>query len=85
MESFKVSSPDTCPFQFNLDPATFKVGDLVSYRVPERFDDMPFVGELIEVGEDFVIISPNDPTDPQRRMTGTRESRPVVSARDALE
>jgi hypothetical protein len=43
------------------------------------------VGQLLEVGEDYVIISPNDPTDPDRRMRGTRESRPVVSAQEALE
>jgi hypothetical protein len=85
MESCKVSSADKCPFEFNFDPAAFKVGDLVSYRVPERFDDMPFVGQLVEVGEDYVLISPNDPADPQRRMRGTRESRPVVSAREALD
>ena len=76
---------DRCPFEFNFDPATFKVGDTVSYRVPERFDEMPFVGTLIAVGEDWVEISANDPSDPDRRMRGTRESRPVVSAKEALE
>ena len=76
---------DRCPFEFNFDPATFKVGDTVSYRVPERFDEMPFVGTLIAVGPDWVEISPNDPADPHRRMRGTRESRPVVSAKEALE
>ncbi|HMN46089.1 MAG TPA: hypothetical protein PKE27_16040 [Povalibacter sp.] len=75
---------DTCPFEFNFDPATFKVGDTVSYRVPEQFGDMPFVGILVAVGEDWVEISTNDPTDPDRRMRGTRASRPVVSAREAL-
>lgn len=79
------ASGDACPFEFNFDPATFKPGDLVSYRVPERFDDMPFVGTLIAVETDHVIISTNDPLDPDRRMRGTRESRPVVSAKDALE
>ncbi len=76
---------EACPFEFNFDPATFKVGDLVSYRVPESFGDMPFVGSLVAVEADHVLISPNDPTDPQRRMRGTRESRPVVSAKEALE
>jgi hypothetical protein len=74
-----------CPFEFNFDPATFKVGDMVSYRVPESFGEMPFVGTLLTVGEDFVEISANDPSDPDRRMRGTRESRPVVSAKSALE
>lgn len=76
---------ERCPFEFNFDAATFKVGDLVSYRVPERFDDMPFVGTLLAVELDHVLISPNDAADPDRRMRGTRESRPIVSAKEALE
>jgi len=76
---------ERCPFEFNFDPAAFEVGDLVSYRVPERFDDMPFVGTLLAVEVDHVLISPNDPADPHRRMRGTRESRPIVSAKEALE
>jgi len=76
---------ETCPFEFNFDPATFKVGDSVSYRIPEAFGDMPFVGELLEVHEDYVVISPNDPTDPDRRMKGTRASRPIVSKAEALD
>lgn len=76
--------PD-CPFSFNFDATTFKVGDTVSYRIPERFDDFPFVGTLLEVGEDYVVVSPNDPTDPDRRMRGTREDRPVVKPEEALD
>lgn len=76
---------ETCPFDFNFDPATFKPGDQVSYRIPERFGDMPFVGVLLAVFDDYVEISPNDPSDPDRRMKGTRASRPVVSAKEALE
>ncbi|HET8710692.1 MAG TPA: hypothetical protein VFM32_04910 [Spongiibacteraceae bacterium] len=75
---------EKCPFEFNFDPTTFKVGDMVSYRVSERFADMPFVGTLLEVHDDYVVISPNDPGDPDRRMRGTRESRPEVSAAEAL-
>lgn len=74
-----------CPFAFNFDAETFKVGDTVSYRIPESFDEMPFVGVLLEVGDDYVVISPNDPGDPDRRMRGSRESRPVVSASEALD
>ena len=85
MKSEQVSDTDACPFDFNFDAPTFKVGDSVSYRVPESFADMPFVGTLVEVGDDYVVISPDDPTDPDRRMRGTRESRPVVSAKEALE
>ena len=76
---------ETCPFDFNFDPATFKAGDSVSYRIPERFGDMPFVGTILAVFDDYVEISPNDPSDPDRRMKGSRESRPVVSAKEALE
>lgn len=79
----KTEGEGDCPFSFNFDAATFKVGDTVSYRVPEGFMDMPFVGVLLEVGEDYVVISPNDPGDPDRRMRGTRESRPVVSMAEA--
>lgn len=75
---------EKCPFEFNFDPATFKVGDLVSYRVPERFGDMPFMGTILSVQEDWIEISAGDPTDPDRRMRATRESRPVVSEKEAL-
>ena len=78
------STDEKCPFTFNFDAATFKVGDMVSYRVTERFGDMPFVGTLLEVHDDYVVISPNDPADPDRRMRGTRENRPEVTAAAAL-
>ena len=78
------NSGESCPFTFNFDPATFKPGDVVSYRVPERFDDFPFVGTILAVYDDYVEISPNDPAEPDKRMRGTRESRPVVSAAEAL-
>ena len=76
---------EKCPFEFNFDPATFKVGDLVSYRVSERFGDMPFVGTIVAVYEDYLEISQNDPSDPNRRMRGTRTSRPEVTAAEALD
>ena len=68
---------ENCPFEFNFDEKTFKAGDIVSYRVTGSLADFPFVGTLLEVGEDYVIISA-DPNDPASRMRGTRESRPVV-------
>jgi len=40
---------ESCPFEFNFDQATFKVGDLVSYRVTGSLDGFPFVGTLLEV------------------------------------
>ena len=66
-----------CPFEFNFDPATFKVGDMVSYRVTGSLADWPFVGTLLEVHEDYVIIV-GDESDPSTRYRGTRESRPLV-------
>ena len=66
-----------CPFEFNFDPATFKVGDVVSYRVTGSMADFPFVGTLLEVHDDHVVIS-GGPDDPSSRMKATRESRPVV-------
>ena len=68
---------DDCPFEFNFDAATFKPGDVVSYRVTGHLSDFPFAGTLAEVGDDHVIILP-DPADPATRYRGTRESRPVV-------
>ena len=66
-----------CPFEFNFDAATFKVGDVVSYRVTGSLADMPFVGTLLEVHDDHVVIA-GDPNDPAVRYRATRESRPVV-------
>ena len=68
---------EDCPFEFNFDAATFKVGDTVSYRVTGNFEGFPFVGQLIEVHDDYVVISPGE-NEPEARYKGTRESRPVV-------
>ena len=68
---------ENCPFEFNFDERTFKAGDTVSYRVTGSLSDWPFVGRLIGVHDDHVIISA-DPDDPASRMKGTRESRPLV-------
>lgn len=69
---------ESCPFEFNFEPATFKIGDVVSYRVTGSLEGFPFAGTLLEVHDDHVIISA-DPNDPESRMRGTRESRPVVN------
>jgi hypothetical protein len=66
-----------CPFEFNFDAASFKVGDVVSYRVNGSLEGFPFAGTLLEVHDDHVIIA-TDPDDPKDRMRGTRESRPMV-------
>jgi len=68
---------ESCPFQFNFDERTFKPGDVVSYRVTGSLSGFPFAGTLLEVHDDYVVISA-DPNDPSSRMRGTRESRPVV-------
>ena len=67
-----------CPFAFNFDEKAFKVGDTVSYRVSGELANFPFVGTLLEVHDDHVVIAA-DPADPSSRMRGTRESRPVVA------
>ena len=67
---------EDCPFAFNFDPASFKAGDTVSYRV-SSMEDWPFVGTLLEVHGDHVIISPG-PAEPDARYRGSRESRPLV-------
>lgn len=68
---------ENCPFEFNFDQKTFKVGDTVSYRVTGGLSGFPFAGTLLEVHEDHVIISAS-PAEPDSRMRGTREDRPVV-------
>jgi len=70
---------EKCPFEFNFDPQTFKVGDVVSYRVPEMFGDMPFVGTLVAVEADSVLICAGDPKEPDRRMRGTRRNPGVYT------
>lgn len=78
---------ETCPFEFNFDEKTFKAGDLVSYRVTGSLEGMPFVGVLVEVHEDHVILAHDDGNNPPAgpRMRGTRESRPVVAEEEALK
>jgi len=50
-------SVEACPVEFNFEPATFKLGHTVSYRVNGSLSNVPFVGTLIEVGDDYVVIS----------------------------
>lgn len=77
---------EKCPFEFNFDEATFKPGDMVSYRVEDMMD-MPFVGIILEVHDDHIILAHDDGKRPPEgpRMHGTRESRPYVSKEDALQ
>lgn len=69
-----------CPISFNTDPATFKVGDVVSYRV-EGMDGFPFAGRLLEVHDDHVVLT----SDLEGGSAGevyraSRAERPLVSA-----
>jgi hypothetical protein len=70
-----------CPFIFNTDPATFKVGDNVSYRVTGSLEGFPFAGVLLEVHDDHVVLT-SDVEDKASRMRATREERPVVLEAD---
>lgn len=72
---------ENCPFEFNFDSASFKPGDMVSYRVTGSLEGFPFVGTLLEVHEDHVILTA-DPDDSTSRMRATRENRPVVAEAD---
>ena len=74
---------ESCPFEFNFDPDTFKIGDMVSFRVTGSLSGFPFVGTLVEVHEDYVVIC-QDKDKPDKCMRGTRESRPLVQEADAL-
>lgn len=73
----------SCPFEFNFDPATFKPGDMVSYRVTGSLEGFPFVGTLTEVHETHVYLLA-EADKPESRVRATRESRPVVQEADIL-
>jgi hypothetical protein len=67
---------EACPFEFNFDPATFKVGDTVSYRVPQ-LGDFPFMANITAVFDDYIEIV--NPAEPDKVLKASRASRPVVS------
>ena len=77
MHGMGETAGEACPFEFNFDEKSFKAGDIVSYRVTGSLDGFPFVGTLVEVHEDFVLIAA-DPNEPDKHYRGTRESRPLV-------
>ncbi|MEE4450477.1 hypothetical protein [Novosphingobium resinovorum] len=77
MQGMGDGAGEACPFEFNFDEKTFKVGDTVSYRVNGSLEGFPFVGTLVEVHEDHVLIA-GDAQDSDKRYRGTRESRPQV-------
>jgi hypothetical protein len=71
---------EACPFKFNFEPATFKVGDTVSYRVA-KLGDFPFAATVAAVYDDYIEIV--DASEPGRPMRATRESRPLVTDQEA--
>lgn len=71
----------SCPFTFNTEPASFAVGDMVSYRVDGSLEGFPFAGTLMEVHDDYVIVA-SDPEDKSTWLRATRESRPKVREAD---
>jgi hypothetical protein len=71
----------SCPYKFNFDPATFKPGDTVSYRVPS-LGDFPFAAEIKAVHDDYIEIS--DYGEPDKLLRATRDKHPVVADADAL-
>lgn len=72
---------EKCPFEFNFEPDTFKVGDTVSYRVPS-LSGFPFAATIAAVHADYIEII--DASEPGKTLRASRESRPVVSDEDAL-
>ncbi len=68
---------NACPFEFNFDEKTFKVGDTVSYRVTGSLEGFPFAATPTEVHKEYVMIV-GDPAHPEVLYRGTRESRPLV-------
>lgn len=85
MKDMVTDTETKCPFEFNTDPATYKPGDLVSYRVPDPCGEMPFVGELLEVHEGHVVLKHYEaPKGHDQPMRGTREICPIVSKEDAI-
>lgn len=68
---------EQCPINFNFDPATFKEGDMVSFRM-EAMGDFPFAGILVAVHDAYVDIVVEG--EPGERYRASRTSRPMVSA-----
>lgn len=77
MQGMGATEGEACPFEFNFDEKSFKPGDTVSYRVTGSLEGFPFVGTLVEVHADHVLIA-GDPNEPDKLYRGTRESRPLV-------
>ncbi|BFM07822.1 hypothetical protein [Halioxenophilus aromaticivorans] len=66
-----------CPFQFNFEPETFKVGDTISYRAP-ALGELPFVAEIKAVHSDYIEIA-NRNSQPRRpgKMAARHPGKPA--------
>mgnify|MGYP001011522313 CR=1 FL=1 len=49
-----------------------------------EFGDNPLVGVIVAFETASVLVTANDPANPHRVMRPTRQSRPAVTAREAL-
>ena len=84
MKSMVNEVDKVCPFKFNTDADSFKPGDIICYYAPSLFGDIPFVGKLVEVHRDFVVLKHKDSSDlSDQRISATREGYPKVSREEA--
>lgn len=85
MKNLQSATGERCPFEFNMKPESFKPGDFVSYRVPGYFGDTPFVGQLISVHSDHVVLRHLTLLGDGDVMRASREERPAVSDEEAFK
>ena len=86
MKSMVNEQDKKCPFVFNTDATTFTVGDIVCYRAPEVLGDMPFVGELIAVHSDHVVLKHHGEIGGlENHILASREDYPIVAKSEALK
>ena len=86
MKSMVNEHDKECPFNFNTDAKTFRTGDIVCYKAPEIFGDMPFVGELVEVHEDSVLLKHRgEMKSSELLIRAARTDYPIVSREEALK
>ena len=56
MQGMGETEGEACPFEFNFDPATFKAGDTVSYRVTGSLSERQRTVFLLRFVEDMQIL-----------------------------
>ncbi|BFM18065.1 hypothetical protein R50073_42480 [Maricurvus nonylphenolicus] len=86
MKSMVTEKDKECPFNFNTDASTFTTGDIVCYRAPELLGDMPFIGELLEVHADHVVLKhKGEMKSSQIPIRASREDYPIVAKEEAMK